>query len=367
MKRLALAASAAAVLLLSSCMTLQHVTPLPAEDTEDAAFSSEMEARLAAVDAESLQGQSADGIQSACRFIIDRIEQKLSLTQPDKGAAARLTALQGRAFLLAGNKAQARSCYERAKKKNGDDVMVIILGRRLGTVTDLDEAVPRHEGDGRLLLEKAITLYQSGRYADAAGYFDTAFLSLPLFYRQAYKPLRDTAWSLKNAVSGDAAFTKLLRQDTLSLVQMLEIAEHTTDLLNVYTGGEILTGRKLYTAAEQSGLLDSVSGTGDSVPAVSRVLSADTTVTRLLCARFLWNLKNSGSGNAAASVKYSQRYRKKIPAVSPVPDVPLDSEDFDAVIGTVENELLVLPDGRNFNPGGTVSGVEFNESVKKLR
>ena len=86
-----------------------------------------------------------------------------------------------------------------------------------------------------------------------------------------------------------------------------------------------------------------------------------------MCARFLWNLYIGRKGDESTATAYSRSYRSQIKSLSPVPDVPLDSEDFDAVLGTVENELLALPDGRNFYPDETISGVEFSRSVKKLQ
>mgnify|MGYP007070125232 CR=1 FL=1 len=52
---------------------------------------------------------------------------------------------------------------------------------------------------------------------------------------------------------------------------------------------------------------------------------------------------------------------------SPVIDVKLDSPDFDAVIGCVENEIMHLEDGIEFLPDKEMSGVEFNESVRKIK
>ena len=52
---------------------------------------------------------------------------------------------------------------------------------------------------------------------------------------------------------------------------------------------------------------------------------------------------------------------------SPVADVPVDSPDFDAVLGCVENELMDLPDGEHFFPDKTVSGVEFKTWVSKIK
>ena len=52
---------------------------------------------------------------------------------------------------------------------------------------------------------------------------------------------------------------------------------------------------------------------------------------------------------------------------SPVPDVELDSPDFDAVLGCIELEFMNLTDGINFEGEKKVSGIEFSESLKKMK
>jgi hypothetical protein len=36
------------------------------------------------------------------------------------------------------------------------------------------------------------------------------------------------------------------------------------------------------------------------------------------------------------------------------------------VLGCIEREFMSLPDGRNFNGGGTITGAEFLMLLKKL-
>ena len=57
--------------------------------------------------------------------------------------------------------------------------------------------------------------------------------------------------------------------------------------------------------------------------------------------------------------KYSDRHSKKANAKSPIPDVDISNPDFDAVLGTVENEIIDLPDGINFQPDADVTAMEY--------
>ena len=63
--------------------------------------------------------------------------------------------------------------------------------------------------------------------------------------------------------------------------------------------------------------------------------------------------------------KYSTAY-SKLNAESPVKDVLLSDEDFDAILGCVEFDIMELSDGINFNPHNSVSGIEFDKALQKL-
>ena len=173
-------------------------------------------------------------------------------------------------------------------------------------------------------------------------------------------PLREKAWRLKDAVSDDKELSKFLPLESLSLLQMVEITQASTQLLDIYTGGKKYGGERLFAVVRGAGLLKSVSGVSDE----SRLRSA-MEASRILCARFLWNLRTAARKNQNP-VRYSERYRGRMLA-SPIPDVPVDSPDFDAVLGSVENELMTLRDGINFYPEGKVSGAEFNAAITKIR
>ena len=57
--------------------------------------------------------------------------------------------------------------------------------------------------------------------------------------------------------------------------------------------------------------------------------------------------------------RYSDKYKKSGRTKSPVADVPVEDEDFDAILGVVEKEFMELPDGRNFYPDEEVTKLEF--------
>lgn len=360
MKRL-LIINIIALFLLSSCMTLQRDKYVSPDEIVDDGFSLEMQSRLAVVDAAAFSGEDAKLTASVRTYIISEIEKRLAVLELEKQVAARLYALAGRTYLLSGNKEKAQKYYEEANKRNAGDSEAIVLAHRLGIQNRFENALAAHEDDGILVLESALDAYASGQYADAAARFDTAFLLLESFYRAAYSLLRDKAWNLKDTVSSDVALSKLLTLDSLTVLQMLEITQHATQLFDVYTGGKKYKGMRLFAMARDAELLKSISGMQNNA------VLPDSVATRILCARFLWNMRIVATGDTLGAAKYSTRYRTRTSVASPVPDVSIESEDFDAVLGVVENELMSLKDGRNFNPQGSVSGAEFNKSIRRIK
>ena len=359
MKKLIIIVFAALSFALVSCMTFQKDVLVSSDETVDGGFSLSMQARLASLDAAFFSGDNAANYASERAHIISEIQKRLAFPELEKRAASRLYALLGRAYFIGGNSNEAKKCYEQAARRYADDSEAIVLGHRLGII-NLKEALSLRSGDGVLVLESALDAYRAGRYDEAAGLFDTAFLLLAPFYKSAYSPLREKAWRLKDAVSDDKALAKFLPLESISLLQMIEITQASTQLLDIYTGGKKYGGERLFAVVRGAGLLKSVSGISDDGQ-----LRSTAEASRILCARFLWNLRTAAGKNPNPA-RYSERYRSRMLS-SPIPDVPLASPDFDAVLGSVENELMTLRDGVNFYPEEKMSGAEFNASVTKIR
>ena len=359
MKKLLIIVFAAISFALVSCMTFQKDVLVSSDETVDGSFSLSMQSRLAPLDAAFFSGDSAANYAAERAHIISEIQKRLAVPELEKRTASRLYALLGRAYFIGENSAEAKKYYEQAARRYADDSEAIVLGHRLGIV-NLKEALSLRSGDGILVLESALDAYKAGKYDEAAGLFDTSFLLLAPFYKSAYSPLREKAWRLKAAVTGDRELAKFLPLESISLLQMIEITQASTQLLDIYTGGKKYGGERLFSVVRSAGLLKSVSGVSDD----SRLRPA-MEASRILCARFLWNLRTAAGKNPNPA-RYSERYRSRMLS-SPIPDVPLASPDFDAVLGSVENELMTLRDGVNFYPEEKVSGAEFNASLTKIR
>ena len=106
-------------------------------------------------------------------------------------------------------------------------------------------------------------------------------------------------------------------------------------------------------------MLDAKNSTDDSAAKITK----DTVVTRILAARFLWNIFTDKYG-----INNINSYQKQFSEAgfSPVSDLELDSKDFDAVLGCIEKELMELPDGINFYPNQKINPMDFNSGLKRI-
>ena len=147
-------------------------------------------------------------------------------------------------------------------------------------------------------------------------------------------------------------------QGKLTLNSMIEFTESNSSLLTFITGGRKMKTSDIIKKLEAYGYLSSSYDTSNTAKSSSDITKASN-LNRILCARFIWNLFVNKKGNDSLRTKYSSRFLRLSNPVSPIPDVPLNHKDFDAVLGTVENEIMDLPDGKNFKPEQDVSSLDF--------
>ncbi|MBQ0051923.1 MAG: hypothetical protein KBT11_07655 [Treponema sp.] len=352
------AAMAVLAVIFTACSSLQDV------DVETVNFSGEIfefEKRFAYIDAEFT---AAKGNSKIAQGFVKDIENAITNPGLQKAAVARLYALDGCVQLNLGRTVEARKFLASSESSYKGDLFASVLFHRLNPQKSLalnaniSEKSPEK---ALLVLEEALDLYKNKSYLEAVARFDSAFILLNSFYRDAYGEIRDKCWELRS-ISSENFGEDLLTLQKISVMQMILISEKDTDLLYNYTGGKKMSDRELYTKIAGSGLLNPVS----APLSVENSISSDYLVNKLIASRYLWNLYNARKNTQHLAAKYSVQY-KKSGRKSPVKDVELENPDFDAVLGCVEKEILNLDDGVNFNGKREISAVEFNESLKKLK
>lgn len=360
MKNMQVWCAVALSLLAVSCTSLQDVY-VNIDELEKSEDIQRIEKSLAFLDGDFMaHGNDASFNKSDfvtnCTAVAKDAETALKVPELQKIPQARLLALQGRAYQLAGNNGRAKNLSAQSAALYAGDTQNVILASRLGQNANLDTKDGNASEIALLTLEKALQSFAAGDYAAAVAGFDTAFLSLDAYYQEAYGAAREKAWDLRTVSGEDAS---VLLKDSVTVGQMLTLTQDTTNVLFNYTSGKTLSANELYKRLSAAGVLSPVTkplADAKQLPAVKSV------VTRYLAARYLWNLYTNAK--ASLATRYSAQFAA---AGSPLADVPLENPDFDAVLGCVENEFLSLPDGEHFEGEKNISAVELRAGLGKIK
>ena len=356
------------ILILNfSCTSLQQDVMISSVDSENFELFAEIESSVATLDASFCLGEK---ITNQIK-LADETEKQIDILLLESGfskeAQSRLWALKGLLKFIEGKKVEATKCFEVSKNLYKGEVFTTILGSRLGLINLNDDEKIKIADKKILLLEKAISNFKNKNYVEAVANFDEAFISLPGYYQYAFSKVRNRAWELRKLNSeNENSNTNLLQISEITVGQMLMIAQSNSKLLTNYNDGKILSENDLYKKIISNGLLNPANEFMQEEKINSKnKISRTEKLNRLFCARFLWNLYNGNKNSKQDLSKYSVMFADM--KDSPVPDVEIDSPDFDAVLGCIELEFMNLTDGINFEGENSVSGIEFSESIKKIK
>lgn len=345
------------VLMMASCASTPEDMMISTVAADEVQVVQEVAQQLAYLDGNHILGNT-DVV--AATKLLELLQDNLKDPSLPAASRSQLLAFRGRVNLILGDKKAAKADYEEALSLSQNELQAEILGVRLGLISDIGNLVIGRHQQSYVLLEKALANYKQENYLEAVAQFDEAFISLDESYREAYGQLRENAWLLRGiSTSDDQEYRELMKQDKITLTQMINLIQGQGDLLYKYTGAKKLEATQVLRQLKTQGLFYSINSWTD----VGQ-LSKDTILTRSLAARFLWNLYNDRRGTLGNAPKYSHQF---VGGTSPILDVPLDSPDFDAILGSIEKEFMDLPDGMNFYPEQPMSGVDFSESIKKIR
>lgn len=372
MKKLLVLITAIACFLTSCASTLQQdvfqTSDLNQELLEEVSV---FEDRYILIDSEYLLTGSYD-ISKIAAFH-SSVDEQLSQSHLEPIIVAHITAIDGILYLMEGKTKKAQAAYVDAKATKGGDDYVLLLGSKLEKDTDsaiakVDEILSFDPNNSIILMEKGKLLYQKKEYDKAIALIDQAFIEFDNQdrdnYRLVYKEFRDKVWTLYNSGISSAKANQSLTA-ALTKEDMVQLTHENSSLLQDITTGTKLSNEQLLEKVVQAGLFNSVLDPDNAQGFALTIMDTDY-IDRVACARFLWNLYVMKKGNKKLATRYSSRYSKMANAKSPVADILIENVDFDAVLGVVENEIMNLPDGKNFNPGEKVTVLEFLSYLKKL-
>ena len=277
------------------------------------------------------------------------IDALLREPSTDSSYLARLYALSADAYLLQQQLTEARKRLTIAKQQNEYDEYVQLISARLIPEPEkrklyLEERLVQNPTYYRLKAELGGLYFTAQDYRNALAAFDASLSFLPEEYQRLYGKQREQSRQLYtlDGASIRKSSEKILQEATLSLVEMAVLTQDSTNALDFITG----------TAEWKPPLLaDYLQKNGWYHPDRD-VLKGFT--SKKDAALFLWHLI---VGNDELRLKkYTRYYTSK--RRLPIPDVMMDVY-FDAIVGTVEEDVVPLADGKNFEPDKPVSGMEF--------
>ena len=361
-------------IILSACASLQKDVSLNVQKSQLELNLEKLETRI--IPLEAIGGAEVNkrsGELKAVRAIIDEMEKE---SAADADYSGKLIAWSGRLAILEGRYSEAQRLYRQSQAVSPGSLVSIVLGIRLEgdpakrllrieqelAYTGFDS---RAAGFGELHIEKASSLLELRRFAEAAGAFDIVFASgINPVYRESYQAARDRAWELRGA-DGSSAINNILDRGGMTWKDAITLAKNETKLLWFITAGRDpgdadLLGR----LSERAFIPYTQDITLSEWPRTA--LKLTDPVLRGGAAWFIWHLYAEARADRGLLSRYSARYATGINPRSPIADLPVLSPFFDSILGCVETELLSLPNGRNFNPGDPIRAAEFLAVLKKI-
>lgn len=287
--------------------------------------------------------------------IKNNLDTLLSSPSTDSEYLAQIYALYADYYFLKRDKSNSKKMLKRAEKYADDNEYVKLMNSRFIQKTEekcnyILTALKNKHNLYRLQSELANIYFLQEDYTKALVYFDSSLEFLPKEYQELYESKRAYCKKFYNIDSDiKKSSSNILEQNEILLTDMTILTQDNTDKLDFITGTAKWKPSMLADRLKASGWYNADTD-----------LSKDKT-KRKDAALFLWHMI---AGNKTLLLsKYSRKYEKK--GKSPIHDVPIDGVYFDSILGTVEEDIIPLIDGKSFNPDGNVSGLEFYNWLKK--
>jgi tetratricopeptide (TPR) repeat protein len=293
----------------------------------------------------------------------------------DSDFEGRLAAWSGRLFLIEGKPREAAAQLRKANSLNPLCIEGKVLAIRLEGNTEkrktlcentLAEASGFSAAAGEINIELGRTLMEMKNYREAAAAFDSAFPHLGPVYRSTYGEIRNSAWQLRTLDTGTAPKTaEISQKNSITWDDAIELSKTETDLLRFISGGRNLSSTELFTLLAGRSIIPQGQDMAAASFAAGNPVRTDT-VFRSGAAWYLWHLWAENRADPSLLTRYSSRYQGSQGRPSPIPDLPVNSIFFDAVLGCIEREFMSLGDGKNFQGNRTVTGAEFLLMLKRV-
>jgi hypothetical protein len=221
----------------------------------------------------------------------------------------------------------------------------------------LSSGIKKASTSGRLKLLQAINYFSIGRYKDAVGLFDDAFVNLPEYYAGYYKILRNLSFQFIENQPKSSETLKILLKNELTVNDLIKIIYSESKLLSGIINSDTTIVSSIYDKLKQENYFY-----------LLNKLELNDIIKRKDIAYFLIHLAAYFEKDLSILTKYQikdEDYLNALPK-SLLPDVKANEYYYSTALVLVEREMLELPDGINFMPNESISGLKFYEIIQKF-
>jgi tetratricopeptide (TPR) repeat protein len=218
----------------------------------------------------------------------------------------------------------------------------------------LEQGAASANSKGKIDLYLAFYYFEANNFVKATACFDDAFDLLPPKYKEYYVKDRELAYQLMKNPLPVIDIKDLLEKEAVSFSNVIRLTLLQTDFLNHITADKNADPETLL------GDLKSHEYIHESIKNTEEVCA------RKDIAYFLLSIMSYMENDPGMKDKYQNQFLENDQS-SPVPDVRVSDYYFNAVLVLVESEIMELPNGIHFLPYKTMSGIEFNELLMKIK
>lgn len=277
----------------------------------------------------------------------------------NKQYRAKVFGLFGMVYFYKNDKNKVKKYIEEIEYSNKAEEYYFILQALLEKNPDAQIMIlnqGEREADTNLFikLQLADIYFTQADYRSAAALYDQALKGLPAAFKPYYKQNRDLSYHYMENPTDKISAKDILRVDTVTIRHVVSFIHAETSFFDHLTAKKDIKPTDLLTKLKSAGYVHN-----------KKLADKDICARRdlaYLLLQILVFLKNDQSLLDKYSKKYRGTGRK-----SPIPDINVADYYFDSALILVEREIMNLPDGKNFFPGKTVSGLELSNMVKKLK
>jgi uncharacterized protein YbjQ (UPF0145 family) len=342
-------------LLLILCLLFFNC---PTADKHVKTIGSDDQANIQTVELRLLEYQANHNI-GLLKEAENDLKQMEKRGEYNKKYRAKVWGLYGLIYFYKKDNAQVKKCLTEIEYANRGEEYYFILQSRLekspeAGILALNQGLKEADETSHIKLELAEIYLSLNDYRNAAAFYDAALPGLSQAYKDYYKKNRDLAYNSMGKQQGDLNAKGIIGIEVLTTEQIIKYILSESNFFDNITVKKDIFAADLLNKLKDQGYV------------VNKDLSIKDSCLRkdlaYLLLRILVRQKNDPSLLDKYSKKYLATGRK-----SPLPDVVTNDYFFDAALVLVEQEIMELPDGKNFFPDKTVSGFELTNMLKKLK